>query len=68
MDRSFGIDAHHASAPAELSDDVAAMQASFNSLRQITPQAIDLATWYANVKDNSDGGDMAAPTQLSLAA
>ena len=50
-----------------LKDDVAAMRSVFSALRQSKPQPIDLATWYAKVKGNSDGG-ASAPLQSREAA
>lgn len=52
----------------ELSEDVASMRAAFHSLRQIEPRPLDLATWYALVKGNSDGGASAPPFRSLQAA
>lgn len=57
-----------AGGPMSSSDEVAAMQASFRALRLVKPQPIDLATWYARVKVNSDSGTMSAPPRVLAAA
>lgn len=56
-----------ASGPTNPSDEIAAMRSSFRALRGAKPQPIDLATWYARVKLNSDGG-ATAPVQSRKAA